>query len=305
MIALVSVLVAAGILVGEGLSIQRLFDVEDVRRAAAANKIENECVLGEVPFYVLNLDKRRADKLVNMERAMGRDAPWMCKRTCRVSAPDGQEWGSHVNRRIVDEKVWQKARNVSQYEKVVGVKLTPGAVALIAGHGRMWEHILQEKAPFAVVMEDDLFRFHPDFKRFLCWITQIRGLQDGWDFMMAQMANIWVNAAHQLTFTKGEWVANTGMYIIKLDAARKALKTMFPISKPTQLDMHDSPFWTKLRGAHTVPAVADASHEITDVQQYLVQNTTASASSDCSIPDCKPLDTSHMVVPALASPTEG
>jgi GR25 family glycosyltransferase involved in LPS biosynthesis len=284
-------------LLGDTLSFQRVFDLGEVSRMAEAETLSQDCALADMPFFVLNLDRRRKDKFGAMEHVIEREAPWMCEKTCRVSAPDGQTWGPHLNNRIMGDKAWQKVRNISQYDTVVAHKLTQGAVALIAGHGRMWEHVLQAKAKFAVVMEDDLVRFHPNLKTFLCWITHYPGMQDGWDFMLLQSASQPV-VPRTLTYTKEGHVYNTGMYIIKLEAARKALQTMFPITHPVQLDSPDSFFWTKLRGAHTRPGAADASHDITDVQQYTLMPST------CSIQDCKPLDPKGMVVPELASPTK-
>lgn len=312
MVALLTISVALSLAsVAESLSLRHHhLDVGEANRnrTDASQKVNGECDLGHLPFYLLNLDRRREDKFALMEQVIARDVPWMCKRTCRVSAPDGQKWnelGTHLNSNIMDSKEWQKVTEVLKGTQIYGGKLTPGAVALIVGHGRMWERILQDKAPFAVVMEDDLSRFHPETCYYLGMVTHNPSLQRGWDFIMLQHSAQTIdsnNIAPYPITARGEHVFNTGMYIIKLDAARKALQAMFPIS-PVQLDSPQSPFWTNLTGAHTIPAVADQDHMITDVQQYKQYHlNTMPASHSCSIRDCKKLDTSRMLIPALADP---
>lgn len=297
---------AASLCILVASSLHLLADSLSVRQpTVASNHTESACNLGNVPFYVLNLDRRRDDKLYNMENAIGRDAPWMCKETCRVSAPDGRLWAmlkAHMNSRVIGGEVW---RDIQSNQHL----LTPGGAALMAGHGRIWEHILQDKAPFAVVMEDDLSAFHPDMKEFLCRVTQTPSLQEGWDFMIMQMGFMGIHASSETPrLIKDEHVHNTGMYIIKLDAARKALEATFPIAEHTkyvQLDDPGSAFWTKLRGGHTYPAIAEASHEYTDVQTTeLKYGFTNSTGSRCLIRDCKPLKTSRMVIPELSAPAE-
>lgn len=285
MAQLVHVLVACSLpFIAKSLSLRHLSNLEDAYSAVnsnhtgyavTSNHTGYECVLRDLPFYVLNLDRRREDKLLWMEHAIDDFAPWICDRTCRVSAPDGSKWGPKVSSHIITDEQWQKARDIDQYTTIVGGNLTRGATALIAGHGRMWEHILQQKAEFAVVMEDDITRFHPYLSNFLCMLTEIRGLQNGWDFMMMQMADQYVPPAPASTdyptFKEKEHVYNTGMYIIKADAAKKALQASFPIEELVQLDNPNSPLWTNLTGAHTKPALADASHELTDVQQTFLK----------------------------------
>lgn len=312
MTALWSILGISSFLVhflAQGLSIGRLSDAEDIRPTAASTTIVNECNLDNLPFYVLNLDRRREDKLVEMEKVMERDAPWMCEKTCRVNAPDGQLWG-HLNvelkRGIVSAEQWQLMRNAFKYGTHAAGLMTPGALALFAGHGRMWEHLLQDEAPFAVIMEDDLSTFHPGTKSFLCSITQNQSLAQGWDFMIMQSHMQSVDASKTPIFKSGEHVFNTGMYIIKLDAVRKLLRASFPVTEHCQLDAPTSPLWTTLRGAHTIPALADASHAITDVQtQSLLNNASATGAGRCSIHDCKALDVTRMVIPELANPVKG
>jgi len=297
----------------ESLSIRTLpWDLVDVEHALKAAYGEHalDCPLDGVPSYVLNLDRRAADKLPSMQRVIHRDAPWMCSKTCRVSAPDGEAWRDQVNSRIMSDVDWQRVVNKSEGVAINGHQLTPGAVALIAGHGRMWEHAVRDKAPFAVIMEDDLAHFHPGLKALLCMISQFEALQEGWDFLMLQH-NGGYDPHKKLTLKEEGHVWNTGMYIIKLDAARKALKGTFPITKLVQMDSKHSAFWSKLRGAHTVPAAADASHGITDVQQlgFTVESTTNTSTKvasglPCKIIDCEPLDTANMLVPELVNPTK-
>lgn len=292
------------LVLGESLSFRRLFNaasLREVNNTAVANERQGECTLAGVPFYILNLDRRRADKFVAMEGVIERDMPWMCSKTCRVSAPDGQSWGARVNSKIMGDKDWQTVR-ANKHETYP--KLTPGAVALMAGHARIWEHIVQEKAPFAVVMEDDLARFHPQTAKLLCWITQVTSMQSGWDFIMMQDGWNPADPYKPLIMHSKGHVFNTGMYIIKLEGARKALQAMFPVTKLVQLDHTDSPLWSKLRGGHTDPSAADASHDITDVQSNQFFNASASLGSGCAIPDCKPLKRSSMIVPELTDPTK-
>jgi len=301
------------LLVVETLSIAKRLDNNEVHlveekfgNTTVPSKTDSACTLDNLPFYVLNLDRRRGDKLWSMEAAIQRDAPWMCEKTCRVSAPDGRLWGllkQPLNSHIIPAAHWQGILGAGT---LVGGQLSPGAVALMIGHARMWEHILQENAPFAVIMEDDLSKFHPLTKEFLCKITHDTDMQKGWDFMLMQ--NAWrgildAGPPTKIPILKWGHMHNTGMYIIKLDAVRKIMKTMFPITGHVQLDDPGSAFWATLRGGWTVPALAEASHAITDVQtQGFVRNT--SSPKACVIHDCKKLNTAHMIVPELLNPTK-
>jgi len=300
----------------ETLSIGKPLDGKEVHLVEAKienttvpPKTDNACTLDNLPFYVLNLDRRRGDKLWAMEAAIQRDVPWMCEKTCRVSAPDGRLWGllkQPLNSHIIPAAHWQGIMGVGPVGTIRGGALTPGAIALMIGHARMWEHILQEKAPFAVIMEDDLSKFHPLTKEFLCKITHDTDMQKGWDFMLMQ--NAWrgiLDAGPPSTIPILKWghMHNTGMYIIKLDAVRKVLHSMFPITGHVQLDDPGSAFWATLRGGWTVPAIAEASHAITDVQQQGFARNTSSPTV-CKIHDCKKLNPANMVVPELANPTK-
>lgn len=272
---------------------------EPQRTFAGPSPEECDASISRVSFFVLNLDRRRQDKLKKMEQAIARDAGWMCGQTCRVSAPDGAILGPHAPEALISNADWQDIRYVNKNERIVGRKLTPGAVALIVGHGLMWEHALQSNAEFAVVMEDDLARFHPEFKQFMCQLMHRKDAQQDWDFILLQSAHEVVDPYRPIMFKTGDRINNTGMYIIKLEAARKALAAVFPIRDLVQLDEPTSAFWTHLRGGITSPAVADAGHGVTDVQQYALLQLNSSSPALCNIQDCAPLDQSRMLVPEL------
>jgi len=266
-----------------------------------ANKDEGDSLGELLQFYILNLDRRRADKFATLEKTISEDAPWMTERSCRVSAPDGATWGSHVSESIVTGEVWEAAVHTTDskvhFEADI---LGKGGVALVAGHGRIWEHIVQKGAPFAVVMEDDISHISPNAKSFLHNVQSNASLQSGWDFLLLQHADMRITQEPIAIQHKHNF--NTGMYIIKLEAARKALQTIFPISgQARQLDSYDGPLWHNLRGAVIKPAVAEARHDITDVQQRRPSFLQVRASAD--IHDCPALDTSRMVFPALFDPT--
>lgn len=303
----ISVAIALSLL-GDCISLRRASDQEVLRRNASTS-LREECSLDDVRFYILNLDRRREDKFAAMKGVINRDAPFMCDKACRVSAPDGSKWGKHISSHIMPDKQWQTIKKGSVFESKGYPHLTPGAVALTVGHGRMWEHAVQSGARFAVVMEDDLIRFHPEFEPLLCYITHHKGLQRGWDFLLMQEGFKFVDGArlpiiHADGGMEERHKFNTGMYIIKVDAATKALNYTFPMSEPfVQLDDPHSALWSKLRGGHTDPPAADAGHDITDVQTGLLRKKTGSGK--CHINDCKPLDKSRTIVPELFNPTAG
>merc|ERR1719265_2639345 len=93
-------------------------------------------------FYVLNLDKRREDKLVSFERVVESDAPWILDSICRVSAPDATRWGAQITEDLAEAQVWKDAKNVTaSREMVKGDTLEVGAMGCLAGHALVWEHI--------------------------------------------------------------------------------------------------------------------------------------------------------------------
>jgi len=279
------------------------------RHTLEANRSDAD--LGDLDFYVLNLERRKTDKFKALQRVIENKAPWMMDRICRVSAPDGIAWTSTMDASIISDQAWKSAvDNTRGNNKIAGGPITQGGVALIVGHALIWEHIVKSGQPFGVVMEDDITEFHPQAKEFLVQLRTNQSLQQGWDFLLfnecrdirpghvtkcqencGQVANI------PIKITVDDHAYCTGMYVIKSDAAQTLLKSTFPINNPVQLDNPDGPMWGKLRGAYTLPSVVGVSHEITDVQKYVQFEGTTKQQPE--IPDCPALEPSSMVLPAL------
>jgi len=219
---------------------------------------------------------------------------------CRVSAPDGSKWGAQMSESVASPQAWKDAVTVTKSGRhfTYGV-LGKGGIGLIAGHGLVWEHIVNQGEPFGVVMEDDVSKVHPDTVTFLGDLQSNKSLQEGWDFLLLQSNNNPVGPGpRSISF---HHQSNTAMYVIKLDAARKMLKLSFPLKAGSvQLDGGNGLLWTNLRGAVVRPALADASHGVTDVQQRSFLRTTG-FTPPTHIEDCPGLDAAHMVVPSLDS----
>ena len=120
------------------------------------------CVeLTQLPVFVLNL-QRRFDRLANLSSFLAKEANWLFKRSCRVDAPDGSRLEHSGDMKgLATEAIVQRAIDERRDIKACGACMTKGALALIAGHARIWEHILQQDFPYAIVMEDDIEQLHP------------------------------------------------------------------------------------------------------------------------------------------------
>ena len=71
--------------------------------------------------------------------------------------------------------------NVHWTQKTDSGGLTNGGFALIFGHAFIWEHIVEQDFPFALVLEDGLGHLHPDLGHFICRVAH--DLELKWDFI--------------------------------------------------------------------------------------------------------------------------
>lgn len=266
--------------------------------------LRRECEeLTKLPVFVLNL-QRRSDRLSKLSHFLSKKAPWLLQRSCRVEAPDGSrlnESGDVLG--LATEAMAQAAieRSHSGTQSLL-LYMTQGALALIFGHGRIWEHILQQDFPYAIVMEDDISELHPGLGSFLC--DAMKG-NVSWDLIQLQhwrpgKENRGLESQFQpskpLELKPGTGY-NTGMYMITKEAASKMLDYQFPLGfagKTLQIDHDNSPLRSKLKGFHSEGRAASQSSEDTDVQivSLLQANETL-------IKDCPPLDPSQMKLAEL------
>jgi len=278
------------------------------RHTLEANRSDAD--LGDLDFYVLNLERRKTDKFKALQRVIENKAPWMMDRICRVSAPDAQAWDyPSPTEAIITNRAWE---DICSYDNSLHgeliqeeARMTKGGVACTVGHGLMWEHIVRKGAPFAVVMEDDVIDIHPQAKDFLLRLLKDDKLQQGWDFLNLNPCKHEANHA-PIRIKVGQHDYCTAMYVIKLEAARTLLQSTFPIgkdgAKAVQLDNQKGPLWGHLRGAITIPEVATAYHGITDIQVHLATRGITDM-SQITIPDCAALKPGSMMMPELLNPT--
>lgn len=113
--------------------------------------VESAGLTHSLPIYVINLDHRR-ERLANVNEQLVRsDLP---KTYERVSAVNGTELD--LNAAPLTEKARAKLRRLA----VTGVRtahedLSPGAVGCYLSHLKVWQRVVANRAPVALVLEDD------------------------------------------------------------------------------------------------------------------------------------------------------
>ena len=276
-----------------------LFQVSLASRAPIdlRSDLESCVVLGEIPTYILNLD-RRVDRLHDLSEVIETRAPWLS--ACRVRAPEGRrlkEW-SNISRRLATAKVVREA--AERRSKTVGTQLTKGALALIFGHGLIWEHIAQQAFPFAVVMEDDIQYLHKDLGNFLCRLAH-GDFEPKWDYIQLQHGGELANGTLLGIVNGSDY--NTGMYIMTREAALKMLDSQFPVGKSkataVQLDTPEGPLRTELRTFMTEPPAATQVGSDMDSDVQILEDSSFVFVT--RIADCASLNSSRMRLPELQS----
>mmetsp|Transcript_89975 Transcript_89975/g.263001 ORF Transcript_89975/g.263001 Transcript_89975/m.263001 type:complete len:290 (-) Transcript_89975:83-952(-) len=251
--------------------------------------------LKELPVYVLNLD-RRQDRLAAQTAVIEDQAPWLMEHTCRVAAPDGSAITT-PNRRLVNESAWDAAMERKRnHRKTGGNILTPGSIALILGHGLVWEQIRQQNFSFGILMEDDISHFHPGLEEFLCDLAK-RPLD--WEYLQIQRKNH-RNDSQPLSMIQTTDF-NTGMYAITREAAARALEYHFPIRRRQhQIDSRHEFLRSRTKAFMTEPAGAlqSGSRRDTDTQIYMHRE------NQTRMRKCRTLRAKTMMVPALLHPGE-
>jgi len=197
--------------------------------------------LASIPTFVLNLD-RRTDRLANMTALLQRKMPWN-KQACRVSAPDGRALGQHMNPSLVCKEVWDGAMRNEASDRVLEKEdeITRSSLALVLGHARIWERVAQSKAPFGIVMEDDIAYLNPHIDKLLCKLANATADSHEWEYLQMQVPP-WISKPDpeekhpSLLQTMRLTYVTTGMYLITPQASMKALDAYFPICSNRTLD---------------------------------------------------------------------
>lgn len=252
--------------------------------------------LKDLRFYMLNLD-RRPDRLKRMAGLLKEEQPWMCDKTCRVPGPDGKSFGNVLNQNLVDPGIWSNAvERTEAHEKTLGVHMTKGTVGLSLGHALIWDKIRQQKEPWAVILEDDLAYFNPQYGEALCNIAKEQFVDGAPTFDVVKLTNC--KKKHCEAAAKMSMVQNTGnefclgAYAMTPQSAKKALDSMFPIEGPQV----DSWLYRAFPGAHTASpcAVTQIPSEYGDSDAqilYDIESPSASfmeaAETECKIPICE------------------
>ncbi|CAE7949216.1 unnamed protein product [Symbiodinium sp. KB8] len=239
---------------------------------------------------------------VRVEEKLRRRAPWLFQRTCRVSAPNGLAFGEHLKESLVPEWIWHLAlERDRQHMPTLGGPLTKGAVALIVGHARMWEHLLRSKAPWGIFMEDDLMFFHPGLETLFGQLgnSQLPAPGKDWDYLQIQGGDCPQQSRPPLHILAGTGY-NTGMYILTIEAAKRAIQAHFPMVNE-QLDNPENFLRSQCRGHRVCPAAAQQHGSLVD-SDVQIPPKAAIFKEEPVIPDCPVLAKGEMLLPDLLDP---
>mmetsp|Transcript_25643 Transcript_25643/g.65161 ORF Transcript_25643/g.65161 Transcript_25643/m.65161 type:complete len:391 (-) Transcript_25643:223-1395(-) len=163
---------------------------------AAALQPEREAIAqqeADLPLIVINLDKRpeRLHRFV-MYATATEFGGFATERICRVAGVDWNDLPEEVPATIATSDMWsqlQASRDESAWEQ--WPSLNPGSVACLLAHARAWLHVLDTKLPAALIAEDDLAFYIPNFQVELARMTgtaqkddidlvQLQSCTNGW-----------------------------------------------------------------------------------------------------------------------------
>lgn len=213
-----------------------------------------------------------------------------------------------MSAKLVDPARWSASKTRTAHrERTLGGNgaigyLTTGAIGCILGHARVWEHVAQQEAPWSLVMEDDIVQVHPQLEALLCSLMRkepLEGLKDDWELLQLQ---IYCFPYGEQGLTLGEGIDyNTGMYLLKKEAAAKMLNETFPIRTDAQLDDPKGPIRSSLtRLFYTNPSAAaqKGSNQDTDVQIFFQMRQHIKRRSEAVV-ECSLPSREHLIEPAL------
>lgn len=273
--------------------------------------------------FILNLDRRK-DRLDDFQEMMGSSVPWMCAQTCRVSAPDASSWGKQLAESIIPASTtaseslpgftpggasWKEVSSLGpRHISSDGWKLTKGGVGSLVGHALVWEHVLQNNIPWAVVFEDDVGHINPEARNIMCDIGEL-SLQQDWQFLLLNSFNSSKTKPGKLHVEANNDNVHTHRYglqayAISQKGASSLLQNLFPMSDDRVIDGPGGVLWSDPKSYVAFPGMAggrSASGAVSDRSESLTQR---SEKDKCKIVNCPALDKAKMVVPALANPTQ-
>ena len=129
--------------------------------------------------------------------------------------------------------------DVAAFERNMGRKILIGGIGCYHSHLGVWRTFLEDKAPVALILEDDVV-LHDDF-----WtaIDHALAIADHWDFLKLNCIRAKLKIAQG---SIGRYVMNayagpatgTGAYLINRDTATKLLPAMLPVTRATDHEIN-------------------------------------------------------------------
>lgn len=114
-----------------------------------------------IPTLVINMRSEK-DRLHNFTAAQ---PDFLRAQTCRIDGINGSALNVTLPETLIQPTDWQAAIARTEFGTwTSGDYLTKGAVGLAVSHARAWQHVVQTRAPIAMVAEDDLRFYTADFR---------------------------------------------------------------------------------------------------------------------------------------------
>lgn len=134
------------------------------------------------PLLVINL-ARRQDRLNTFDAAAAR-ANWFPSR-CRIPAVDGAALPASMSPQLISDGRYAAAvhRTRQHISTPKGVNLTMGSVGLYFSHALAWRHIVDRGLTAALIAEDDIVHYSPDF---MAHLRRLPPPNDSWDYIQLQ-----------------------------------------------------------------------------------------------------------------------
>uniref|UniRef100_A0A7S3BFQ3 Glycosyl transferase family 25 domain-containing protein n=1 Tax=Haptolina ericina TaxID=156174 RepID=A0A7S3BFQ3_9EUKA len=232
------------------------------------------------PLLVINL-ARRQDRLNTFDAAAAR-ANWFPSR-CRIPAVDGAALPASMSPQLISDGRYAAAvhRTRQHISTPKGVNLTMGSVGLYFSHALAWRHIVDRGLTAALIAEDDIVHYSPDF---MAHLRRLPPPNDCWDYIQLQSCHRGkrdLEGVGSSVNTKSRLLNASaccmGLYVMSNSGARRALQAVFPIRKEGQLDGRRESLRSKCRGFRFDPPIAQQAGDLQDSDAQIFPRRTLAA----------------------------
>jgi len=247
------------------------------------------CHASDIPILVISLPDHAEShaRLLGFVESLGNHS--IRNRVCRTPGINGRNLPATMPTSLIDGGSWQRAQQRTASQKSLeGHLMGTPTVGLTLAHALAWQRIVAEGWPMAIVAEDDIRYFSPEFDSELEMarrsvarqsseerldLLQLQSCSSeggsctpssgGWakpDEPMSEADALLLRTKHGPTqVVAGQTCYCMGMYLITGEGARRALRASLPLQGDEQMDGPGMQWWKQLRTGMMGPPIAQCA----------------------------------------------